>query len=215
MLGLTPSVLIANLIALFISLPLHEFAHAWTADRLGDDTPRMYGRLSLNPFRHLDIIGSLMLIFAGFGWAKPVPVNVEVLNRRSPAALMWTSIAGPLSNLLLAAFIAIPLRLQLVPYQTGTGIFPSLHTILTRIILVNLCLFLFNLLPISPLDGDKIADYFFPPAIGKFLQTIRPYGPMILLFLVFIPGRLGFDVIGWAMYPALQTLWTLLLGGIV
>ncbi len=213
MLGFDLPFLIANLIALFIALLVHEFAHAWTADHLGDDTPRQYGRLTLNPLRHLDIIGSLMLIFAGFGWAKPVPVNVYALNRKSPAALMWTAVAGPLSNLALAAFAAIPIRLHLVPIAFGDGILPSLYQVFMQFIIVNLSLFLFNLLPIAPLDGDKIADYFFPPAIGRVLEIIRPYGPLILLFLVFIPGRLGFNVIGWAMTPALQTLWTLLLGG--
>ena len=98
---------ILNAIILLIALPIHEFAHAWTADRFGDDTPRMNGRLTLNPLAHLDVIGSLMMIVVGFGWAKPVPVNPYVLSRRSPSALMWVALAGPISNFLQAVIGAM------------------------------------------------------------------------------------------------------------
>lgn len=216
MLNLDPATLISRVLTLIIALTVHEFAHAWTATRLGDDTPRINGRLTLNPLSHLDIMGSLMLIFAGFGWAKPVPVNPYALGRRSPAALMWVSLAGPLSNLMLAILAAIPLRFGLVnrlPGLGGSDIIPTPYIFLSEFIFINLLLMLFNLIPIAPLDGDKIADYFAPPPVARALETIRPYGPIVLIALLFIPSRLGIDVFGWMMVPALPNLWFLLIGG--
>ena len=94
MLGLDPQTLISRILTLIIAFTVHEFAHAWTANSFGDDTPRMNGRLTLNPLAHLDIMGSLLLLLVGFGWAKPVPINPYVLQRRSPAAVMWVSWQG-------------------------------------------------------------------------------------------------------------------------
>jgi Zn-dependent protease len=112
--NLDPATLIASIVVLLVAFPIHEFAHAWTATQFGDPTPEMNGRLTLNPIAHLDLMGSLLLLMAGFGWAKPVPVNPYLLRRRSSAALMWVSLAGPMSNLLLAILGAIPFRLGLV-----------------------------------------------------------------------------------------------------
>src|SRR5512134_3474220 len=112
--GLTVPTLISRIFVLLTAFAVHEFAHAWAADRYGDPTPRSMGRLTLNPLAHLDPIGSLMLVAVGFGWAKPVQVNPYVLARRSPAAMMWVSLAGPISNLLMALIAAIPFQLGLV-----------------------------------------------------------------------------------------------------
>ncbi len=202
-------IFLARLIVLFGALTVHEFAHAWSATQFGDDTPRLNGRLTLNPLAHLDPIGSLLLLVAGFGWAKPVPVNPYALQRHSPSALMWVSLAGPLSNFLMAVLAAIPFRMQWVPLFTDAT--SSSATILAsnmlwEFIYINLILMLFNLIPIAPLDGDKIADYFFPPAWARFLEKIRPYGP-ILLILVVATG-----MVSWIIGPALQVLLKLLLG---
>lgn len=213
MLGLDPPFLIANLLSLFIALPVHEFAHAFTADRFGDTTPRQYGRLTLNPLAHLDVLGSLMMVFAGFGWAKPVPVNPYALGRRSPAALMWVSLAGPMSNLLLAILAALPLRLGLVPVTPSGEILPSISMFMIYFIWTNLALMLFNLIPLAPLDGDKISEYFAPPAMARVLGIIRPYGSFILIALMVLLPRLGVDVFGWIMSPAINTLWYLIVGG--
>lgn len=188
------STLIANLIVLVIAFTIHEFAHAWTANYFGDVTPKMNGRLTLNPLSHLDPVGSLLLMVAGFGWAKPVPVNPYALQRRSQAAMMWVSFAGPLSNFLMAVLAAIPFRLGLVSYsdavmaiQTRSShLLPTIPQIMLVFIQINLVLMLFNLLPIAPLDGEKIAEYFFPPSWVQFLDTIRPYGPIILMAIVFL-----------------------------
>lgn len=214
MLDLDASTLISHLFVLVTAFSIHEFAHAWTADYFGDETPRMYGRLTLNPLAHLDVFGSLLLLVAGFGWAKPVPVNPYFLRRRSPAALMWVALAGPLSNLLLALLAAIPFRLgifsvfdaQLALFTSGEHLLPTLPQLLYTFIYINLLLMLFNLLPIAPLDGDKIAEYFFPPAWYRTFETIRPYGPVILMVIVF------FGVLGYIINPPLRLLMGLLVG---
>jgi Zn-dependent protease len=210
MLGLSTATLISRLITLVIALSFHEFAHAWTANFFGDDTPRMHGRLTLNPLAHLDPIGSLMLVVAGFGWAKPVPVNLYALQRRSRSAPMWVAVAGPLSNLLLAILAAIPLRLDLVPFSFSDGLIPSAYGFLATFIQINLVLMIFNLIPLSPLDGEKVAQYLFPRSWVNFLDTIRPYGPLILMALLFVLPRLGIDIIGWIIRPLFDLFWTLL-----
>src|SRR3989304_6583622 len=102
--------LVSRLLTLVIALTVHEFAHAWTADQLGDDTPRFSGRLTLNPLAHLDWLGSLMLLLTGFGWARPVQVNPYAVRRRTPAGLMLVSVGGPFSSLVLAIGAGVPFR---------------------------------------------------------------------------------------------------------
>ncbi|HLA99091.1 MAG TPA: site-2 protease family protein [Anaerolineales bacterium] len=214
MLDLDPSTLISHFFVLVTAFSVHEFAHAWTANYFGDNTPRLHGRLTLNPLSHLDPIGSLLLLVAGFGWAKPVPVNPYALRQRSPAALMWVSIAGPMSNLFLAILAAIPFRLdvlsvfdaQFALFTSSDHFLPTLPQLLYVFIYTNLLLMLFNLLPIAPLDGDKIADYFFPPAWGRALEVIRPFGPLILLAVVFL------GVLPYIISPPLALLMGLLVG---
>jgi len=216
MLGLDPATLISRIFTLIIALTVHEFSHAWVATSLGDETPRMHGRLTLNPLAHLDILGSILLIIGGFGWAKPVPVNPYQLGKRTPAGLMLVSLAGPFSNFVLAALAALPIRLRLIDataWLSATSWFPTLYSFLVEFIFINLILMLFNLIPISPLDGDKIAEYFAPPSIARLLERVRPYGPILLLLLLFIPPRFGVDILGWMMNPALPNLWRLLIGG--
>ena len=178
MLSFLPSLpqLITYAIILLTAFPVHEFAHAWTADPFGDNTPRANGRLTLNPLAHLDPIGSLLMIIAGFGWAKPVPINPYALQRRSPAAPMLVSLAGPMSNLLMAILASAPFRLGLVSIQdinqSTSSVLPNIPWFLFLFIDVNLLLMLFNLIPLFPLDGEKVLDYFLPPSgqrcIGKY-----------------------------------------------
>ncbi|OGO69824.1 MAG: hypothetical protein A2Z49_11085 [Chloroflexi bacterium RBG_19FT_COMBO_56_12] len=219
MLGLDPATLISRIIVLLTAFSVHEFAHAWTANYFGDDTPRFNGRLTLNPLAHLDLIGSLMLLVAGFGWAKPVPVNPYVLQRRSSAALMWVSLAGPLSNFFMALLAAIPFRLNLITtsqvindVSNTTQFLPTLPQFLWEFITINLILMLFNLIPLAPLDGEKILEFVLPPNLRNIFDTIRPYGPIILLVLLFGLPYLGIDVIGSIIRPPLYFLTRLLTG---
>ncbi len=194
MFGREPIEIASILITLVISLTIHEFAHAWSADQLGDDTPRLAGRLTLNPLAHLDLWGSLMFIIAGFGWAKPVPVNYFALRRRTPGGFMLVALAGPFSNLLLAILAAIPFRMGLFT-SGGIAIFSDLSMFLKLFIFYNLILLFFNLLPIFPLDGEKVADYFLPPGGQDVLYRLRPYGPMILIGIILMGNFSGFNLL--------------------
>ena len=181
------STLLARVITLVVALTIHEFAHAWSADQLGDDTPRLQGRLTLNPLAHLDPIGSLMLLLAGFGWARPVQVNPYALRRANPAGMVIVAAAGPFSNLLLAILAAIPFRAGLLNASLSAGFVSNLFL---DFIWINLILLFFNLIPIFPLDGEKIADYFLPPQGQRVLNQLRPYGPIILMGLIVL-GNFG------------------------
>lgn len=208
--------LISRIFVLLTAFAVHEFAHAWTADRFGDPTPRNNGRLTLNPMAHLDPMGSLMLIVAGFGWAKPVPVNPYILARRSSAAMMWVALAGPASNLIMALIAAIPFQLGLVTAfdafaNTGT-ILPSLDKLLWEFVYINLLLMLFNLIPLPPLDGEKILYYLLPASGQRVMDNIRPYGPILLLAVVFAGPLLGINILGSIIGPPLSALMSVLIG---
>jgi Zn-dependent protease len=214
MLNLTPPVLISRLLTLVIAFTIHEFAHAWTANYFGDETPSRYGRLTLNPLAHLDPIGSLMLIFAGFGWAKPVPVNPYTLERHSNSAYMWVAVAGPFSNLMMAILASIPFRLGLANTammdSTLGSFLPTPAAFLGEFIWINLLLMLFNMIPLAPLDGEKVALFLLPPNLAEPLERLSPYGPIILMVLVLGLPYVGIDVIGRLITPVLNTLfWTM------
>lgn len=206
MLNLTLPVFISRVFTLVIAFTIHEFAHAWTADQLGDNTPRSNGRLTLDPLAHLDVIGSILLVVTGFGWAKPVPINPYALQQRNRAGTMLVSAAGPFSNLLLAILASFPFRAGVLdPFTPAGEILPSASSLLLEFIFINLILLFFNLIPLAPLDGEKVAGYFLPPSGQDFLTRIRPYGPMILLFLLFLTPRMGLNVFGWLVgWPTRQ-----------
>ena len=213
MLNLDPLTLISRAIILVIAFTIHEFSHAFVANAYGDDTPRLNGRLTLNPLVHLDVMGSLMLVIAGFGWAKPVPVNPYALKQRSPSAMMWVSVAGPLSNLLMAFLAAIPLRIGLVNlYGLQANGLRLLGIFWVEFIWINIALMVFNLIPVAPLDGEKVLDFFLPPSAQAVYERVRPYSPAILLILIFALPYIGIDVISWIMSPAVNGLFTLFTG---
>ena len=172
------------LIAIIISLSFHEFGHAWTAKKFGDNTAERMGRLTLNPVAHIDPMGLLMVAIIGFGYAKPVPTNPRNFN--SYYASAWISAAGPGMNLVLA-FIAINL-LNLAPIMEWNYLLQDgPRTFLTYMTLINLLLMLFNLLPIGPLDGHYILPYFLSkPAAYKYTQLNAQYGSLALLSLILL-----------------------------
>ncbi len=219
MLNINLATFVSRAITLIIAFTIHEFAHAWTANNFGDSTPKINGRLTLNPLAHLDPIGSLMLLLVGFGWAKPVPVNPYTLRQRAPSALMWVSLAGPLSNFLLALLAAIPFQLALVTrydvltaFSTQSAILPTLARFLFDFMTINLVLALFNLIPLPPLDGDKIADFFMPDSWRRVTAKIRPYGPMVLIVIFMVGPYLGVDLLGWIIRKPLYFLMNILIG---
>lgn len=169
-----PLFFIVNLIALVLAITVHEFAHAITADKLGDPTPRIQKRITLNPLAHLDVYGTLFLLLFGFGWGKPVEFDwFNLKNPRRDAALI--SIAGPVSNFILAILCAVILRLSLL----GTA-----SVFLIPIITMNLILGVFNLIPIHPLDGFKIVSGLLPREQAVEWEKLARYGFIFLLFLI-------------------------------
>ena len=162
-------------IALVVSLSVHEFSHALVADKLGDPTARQLGRLTLNPMAHLDPIGSILLLFVGFGWGRPVPFNpLNLKNPKRDSALV--ALAGPASNFLLAIALSIPLRF--LGYQSLTG------AVLYLILFYNLMLGVFNLLPLNPLDGFKILGGLLPNNLAIQWYQMEPFGIFLLLIFV-------------------------------
>jgi Zn-dependent protease len=210
MLDFDPLVMISRLLILAIAFPVHEFAHAWVATWFGDPTPRLQGRLTLSPAAHLDLFGSLTLLLAGFGWAKPVMVDVYRLRRSSRSAFMWVSLAGPLSNLLLA-LLAVPVfRFNLLPLPfepTGDFGIDMASQVLFEFMAINLLLMLFNLIPLAPLDGEKVLEFFLPPELAMRFEQFRPYSPIVLIAIAFLLPAVGINVLDQILY---QPLWALL-----
>lgn len=173
-------------IVLIVSLSVHEAAHAWMADRLGDPTARMLGRLTLNPLSHIDWIGTvlfpLIAIYSGFpliGWAKPVPVNWG--NLRSPRRdFAVVALAGPVSNLILAAFGVVAFWL------IAAAVGPEGQSVLFNFVYLNVFLAVFNMLPVPPLDGGNVLAGLVPESVARAIDTLRPWGIFILYGLMFL-----------------------------
>lgn len=182
-------------IALLPALTLHEFAHAYSAHRAGDPTPAAHGRLTLNPLAHLDPIGTLMVLFVGIGWAKPVPINPA--NFRHPSRdIIVTSAAGPLSNI--AQGIVWGLMIRVVWMLNPSMISGSLlGQVLVMMTFINFLLALFNLIPLGPLDGHHILEYMLPyESAAKYRRFNRQYGSALLLGLVLLSFMTPINILG-------------------
>jgi Zn-dependent protease len=173
-----PAAAVALLMGLVVGIVLHEASHAYSAYLLGDDTAYRAGRVTLNPASHLDLLGSLMLLMVGFGWGKPTPVVPSKLRGGvfGPVAVAF---AGPASNLLIVAVCAALFRLP--AFQSG-----YLLIVVLTVAFANALLFVFNLIPIPPLDGAKVIFPFLPRSLSGFVDFMNQYGPMILLVLVLL-----------------------------
>jgi Zn-dependent protease len=176
-------------ILLLTSVPIHEWAHAFVAYRLGDDTAALQGRLTLNPLAHLDPVGTIGLLIAGYGWGKPVPVNPYRLRGKMRASRALVSFAGPFSNLVLAMLAAIPFRLGWLGANLTAGI--SLESVLIQFIFINLGLMVFNLIPFPPLDGSRILAWLLPPQWAHAMDRLEQFGSVGLLMVLFLLSRLG------------------------
>ncbi len=180
------SELLTLLPAILIGLTFHEFAHGWVAYRLGDNTARNQGRLTLNPLAHIDPVGFLMMIFFHFGWAKPVPVNPYNLRADPARGMLLVSLAGPAANFVLALVSSLLLGIgvfQFVPYAN------YVYYILYLTMQINVILAIFNLIPVPPLDGSKILAGLLPGQ-SQFIYGMETYGTIILMILLFT-GVLG------------------------
>jgi Zn-dependent protease len=166
-------------VLLLYSIIFHELAHGWVAYKMGDPTAKWLGRLTLNPVKHLDPIGTLMLLIVGFGWAKPVPINLEnIPGDRRRIGLILVSAAGITANII-CAFIALLLMRLLSP-----GNEDIMYKILSQLAWINIILAAFNLIPIPPLDGSKILMGFAPESVNRVLAQIEPFGFFIVIGLL-------------------------------
>ncbi len=206
MLGLTLPDVIARVVTLLVAFTLHEFAHALVATRLGDSTPRYYGRLSLNPLRHLDLLGSLLLVAFGFGWAKPVPVNAYNLRPTPRAGMGMVSLAGPVTNMLLAFLGGLPFLLGLASpeFLPTTRVLPTPIFFLSQFVLLNIVLAVFNLIPLSPLDGEKVLASFLQGEAARSFEQFQRWGPVVLLGLLFVLPLVGLNPISWVVFGAVR-----------
>lgn len=179
----TPSRLLAVAAVVLVALPVHEFAHAAMAVRLGDNTPKWQGRYTLNPLAHLDPVGALLILFTGFGWARPVQWNPRNVDTDVRTASILVALAGPVSNLLLAILALLLIRLGLLPgsFLTSFALFFAQ---------INIALFVFNLIPVPPLDGSHVLFALWPNINYQVRGILNQYGFLILFGLIFFAGWL-------------------------
>jgi Zn-dependent protease len=192
------------LVPALMAITCHEVSHGWVADKLGDNTARMLGRLTLNPIKHIDIFGTLMIFIVGIGWAKPVPVNYRNL-RRPKRDMMWVAAAGPITNFILATLSAIALRL-LVRFGADipegslfANVADPITLMLAFSVYVNMLLGIFNLIPMPPLDGGRVAVGLLPYRLSSALERVEPFGMIIVIALVFFT-----DVFSYVIFPAMN-----------
>ncbi len=205
---LSPETLILLIPTLMFALSFHEFAHAWMASKCGDNTAARMGRLTLNPMAHLDVMGSLMILFVGFGWAKPVPVDSR--NLKDPRKdMMKVAAAGPISNLLLAMLAGMVWRLLGGTALFSNSIFPVLIFYFTQI---NIALAVFNFLPVAPLDGSQIFSGYLMKTNPQLAWKIQSYGPQVLFGLILFGYITGFSILWLAMKPFVNFFMLLFIG---
>ncbi len=186
--------------AVLWAITFHEFSHAFVDYKLGDPTPKLQGRLTLNPIAHLDIIGFLALLLVHFGWAKPVMINPMNYKKVSPElGNMLVAIAGPFANFL-SAFLSVIL-IKLIPFPSlPMGISQPVFLMLEYSVYINVGFAIFNLLPIPPLDGSKVVGFFLPRNLNMELQRLEPYGMIVLILLLISP------VIDWVLVPIVNAI---------
>lgn len=217
LMNLTAGNLLATLLtlpAVIIAIAFHEFAHAWMADKLGDDTPRMQGRLTLNPLKHLDPVGTILLIFAGFGWGNPVQINPRNFNRNvsMQKGEMLVSLAGPMMNFILAIIFAIILGIIYMFVPTTfmlTSVGSVIYILLQECVIINIGLGVFNLLPLPPLDGSKIFLNLFPYNTRRWIMEHEQIFYYIFL-AIWITGLAGIII-----SPVISFLYNGLMNGIL
>lgn len=187
-----PLIGLTFILAVLLSLTVHEFAHAFVAYLYGDHTAKNQGRMSFNPLVHIDPMGAVMFILVGFGWGKSVPINPLAFKRRKEGEIM-SSIAGPVSNLILAIIFGIIIKLtyNIIPQDNLLAIFLQLS------LWLNLALMLFNLIPVPPLDGSHILVNILPDSFYRFKVALLAYGPQVLFALIFIGIAFNVSIFGW------------------
>jgi Zn-dependent protease len=198
------------LVPALLAVTVHEVAHGFIAERFGDPTARLLGRLTLNPLKHLDPIGTIALLVFGFGWARPVPINANNL-RSAKTDMIWVALAGPLSNLMLALFSALLLRaVLLVAAMMGDSspLLPMIRPVglmAAFSLYINVILGLFNLFPIPPLDGGRVLMGVLPEKQSQLLRRVEPFGMLLIVFLIFFTS-IWSRFFGPAVYQVVATM---------
>lgn len=199
--------LAAFAIALIVGITVHEFSHAWSATQLGDYTARGQGRLTLNPLAHLDPLGTLLIFVAGFGWGRPTPVTPSNIRIGERPGMAVVALAGPVSNMIVATLAALPFRLGTV--SPGGGI-DSLF--LQSLVLWNVVLAVFNLLPIAPLDGFKVVLGILPRTLAAVFARTERVGMLILMVIVLVDVFTPIGILSRILIPAINIIRQILLG---
>lgn len=219
-LALLPGILLTMGVALLTAITVHEFSHAWSAYMLGDPTARQLGRLSLNPRVHMDPAGTLMIILVGFGWGKPTPVNPHRLHYGG-RGMMLVSLAGPISNLLMAFLLALVFRFGWMSLPVTSIAAPNIFllslpdiiaSVLFFTIYINIVLMVFNLLPISPLDGFKVTVGLLPEKVAERFLRLEAYGPVLLMGVILLDLGFGLGILSRILFPPIEFFVTLVLG---
>ena len=193
---------ILTLPGIILGLSLHEFAHAWMSDRLGDPTPKRQGRLTINPLAHIDWIGFIALLFVGFGWGKPVMIDPGYYKNRRLGEFL-TGIAGVTMNLIIAVILSFPTKALLSAYYSGgSGLIENIFYIFYYAVMINVVLMIFNLIPVPPLDGWGILTQIFNLEKYSWWYQVYQYGQWILLLLIFtnVTDMILGPAVSWIMH---------------
>ena len=197
---------------ILLALSFHEYAHGWMAYRLGDPTAKHEGRLTMNPLAHLDPLGTMMIIIVHFGWAKPVPVNP--MNLKDPKKdMLWIALAGPVSNVIMAAGLGLILRIMIgMGLRADESFLGYFQYMLYFAVMINLVLAIFNMIPIPPLDGSKILFGLLPTEYEESFLRFQQIGPMVLLGLVVINSYFGIPIFSVLITPFVSVFSSLFVG---
>ncbi|MBI3913085.1 MAG: site-2 protease family protein [Chloroflexi bacterium] len=212
------------LLALLFVLTIHEASHALVATALGDPTPKSMGRLSLNPFAHLETTGVLMILLLGLGWGKPVRIDAEKLKFGPKIGMALVAIAGPISNLLLALVFSVPLRLKLLPLYSNIRVpldalpfdlqpfYVGIGPLVLWIEWLSLALAVFNLIPLAPLDGSRLWQILLPTRVYFLVARVEIFGIFLVLGLILMDRFFGTNILAQILYPPIGGLWRLFVG---
>ena len=197
------------LIGLLVAISVHECSHAWVANALGDPTAKNAGRLSLNPFAHLHPLGTLSILLLGLGWGKPVPVDATRLRPGPKVGMALVGLAGPVANLLTAAILAIPLRLHLVPFMPRRmgGFVVSYGELVSWVVWLNIAMAIFNLIPLTPLDGSRLLAVFLPSRWFDVLARYELYGLILVLLLIVLERFTQTGILTRILFPPIEFVW--------
>jgi Zn-dependent protease len=209
--GLKSLAIVLYLLAgLLVAISVHECSHAWVANKLGDPTAKNAGRLSLNPFAHLHPLGTLSLLLVGLGWGRPVPVDATRLRPGPKVGMALVAMGGPFANFVTAALLAIPLRLHLIPFMPRRivrDVIVSYGELVSWVVWLNLALAIFNLIPLTPLDGSRLLAVLLPDRWFAFLARYERYGLILVLLLIVMERFAQTGILMRVLFPPIEFVW--------